>query len=77
MTKLTFHAIIKIQRNESEEIKMLMARTNEKSYLNNYNGEAWQVVELVEKRYPSGICKCVKFADGFIVKIERCEIDFF
>ena len=56
---------------------MLMARTNEKSYLNNYNGEAWQVVELVEKRYPSGIRKCVKFADGFIVKIEKCEIDFF
>ena len=55
---------------------MLMARTNEKSYLNNYMGEAWQVVEIVYKRFPSGVRKCVKFADGFIVKIERCEVDF-
>lgn len=55
----------------------LMARTNEKSYLNNYFGEAWQVVEIVYERFPSGVHKCVKFADGFIVKIERCEVDFF
>lgn len=49
------------------------ARTNEKSYLNNYKGEEWQRVKEVFCRYPSGYRKCYQFPDGFICKADRCE----
>ena len=52
----------------------IYARTDRKSYLNDYQGEQWQEVSLTTKRFPSGVCECVQFADGFIVKKEFCEI---
>lgn len=54
-------------------IQMMMARTSEKSYLNNYKGESWAVVSEVYRHFPSGLRKCYKFPNGFCVKIERCE----
>lgn len=53
---------------------MLIARTNERSYLNNNKGEDWAPVTLVRRYYPSGLRKCYKFPDGFIVKVEYCEV---
>lgn len=55
-------------------MKKIYARTNERSYLNNFNGEDWQEVEEVRRHYPSGFRKCYKFADGFICKADRCEV---
>lgn len=52
----------------------LMGRTSEKSYLNNYKGESWQEVKECYGYYPSGCRKCVKFPDGFKVKVELCEL---
>ena len=52
----------------------LYARTNEKSYLNGFNGEEWQEVQECRHWFPSGNRKCVRFADGFVCKVERCEI---
>ena len=52
---------------------MLMARTNEKSYLNNYKGEDWAPVKVVYKYFPSGQRECYKFPSGFCVKVEYCE----
>lgn len=52
----------------------MMARTVEKSYLNNYQGESWQEVKTCYGYFPSGRRECVQFPDGFKVKVERCEI---
>ena len=52
----------------------LMAKTNEKSYLNNFKGEEWQEVTECMAMFPSGKRPCVRFADGFICKINRCEV---
>lgn len=56
---------------------MYYARTNEKSYLNAFKGEPWQAVEIVQKRFPSGLKKCAKFPNGFTVKLELCEVEEF
>lgn len=53
---------------------MLIARTNEKSYLNNYRGEDWAPVTVTYMHYPSGYRKCYEFPDGFRVKAELCEV---
>lgn len=52
----------------------MMARTAEKSYLNNFNGETWQEVKTCYRYFPSGCRECVRFPSGFCVKVERCEI---
>lgn len=52
----------------------LMAKTNEKSYLNNFKGENWQEVSECFGYFPSGRRECVRFPDGFVCKIERCEV---
>jgi hypothetical protein len=52
----------------------MYARTNEKSYLNNYQGEDWQVVTTIYHRYPSGLRECVRFADGYVCKVDRCDV---
>lgn len=51
-----------------------MARTNEKSYLNNYKGESWQEVSIIKRHLPSGYRECVQFSDGYCVKVELCEV---
>ena len=51
----------------------IYARTTEKSYLNNFQGEDWQEVTECFRYFPSGKRLCYKFASGFIVKKERCE----
>ncbi len=53
---------------------VLMARTNEKSYLNNYKGENWAIVKEGTGFYPSGKCKTVTFPSGYKVKADRCEL---
>ena len=50
------------------------ARTNEKSWMNNYQGEDWQEVSLTCACYPSGRREAVRFADGYVCKVDRCEI---
>ena len=50
------------------------ARTNEKSWMNNYQGENWQEVSLTYAWYPSGRRETVRFADGCVCKVDRCEI---
>lgn len=50
------------------------ARTNEKSWMNNYQGEDWQEVSLTSAWYPSGRREIVRFADGYVCKVGRCEI---
>lgn len=50
------------------------ARTNEKSYLNNFQGETWQEVSLTTAWYPSGNRESVRFPSGFVCKADRCEI---
>ena len=50
------------------------ARTNEKSFLNNYQGEGWQAVTIISKRFPSGVYECAVFPNGHIVRTNRCEI---
>lgn len=50
------------------------ARTNEKSWMNNYQGEDWQEVSLTYAWYPSGRREAVRFADGYVCKVGRCEI---
>lgn len=52
----------------------MYARTNERSYLNNYKGESWQVVTTTYNYYPSGRRECVRFPSGFECKADRCEI---
>ena len=52
----------------------LMARTDNKSYLNNYKGEDWAPVIECYQSFPSGIRKCVRFPDGYKVKVEDCEL---
>lgn len=52
---------------------MMMARTSEKSYLNNYQGEDWSPVHVVYRYFPSGRRKCYQFPSDFCVKVERCE----
>ncbi len=54
-------------------IKMMMARTSEKSYLNNYKGEDWAVVREVHRHFPSGWRRCYQFPSGYCVKVELCE----
>lgn len=50
------------------------ARTNEKSWMNNYQGEDWQEVSLTYAWYPSGRREAVRFADGYVCKVGRCEM---
>ena len=50
------------------------ARTNEKSWMNNYQGEDWHEVSLTSAWYPSGRREIVRFADGYVCKVGRCEI---
>lgn len=50
------------------------ARTNEKSWMNNYQGEDWQEVSLTYAWYLSGRREVVRFADGYVCKVDRCEI---
>ena len=50
------------------------ARTNEKSWMNNYQGEDWQEVSLTSAWYPSGRREAVRFADEYVCKVDRCEI---
>lgn len=50
------------------------ARTNEKSWMNNYQGEDWQEVSLTYAWYPSGRREAVRFTDGCVCKVDRCEI---
>ena len=50
------------------------ARTNEKNWMNNYQGEDWQEVSLTSAWYPSGRREVVRFADGYVCKVDRCEI---
>lgn len=54
----------------------LMARTNAKSYLNNYSGEGWAPVTECYRRFPSGNRLCVRFPDGFVCKADRCELAY-
>ena len=50
------------------------ARTNKKSWMNNYQCEDWQEVSLTSAWYPSGRREVVRFADGYVCKVDRCEI---
>lgn len=50
------------------------ARTDEKSWMNNYQGEDWQEVSLTSAWYPSGRREAVRFADGYVCKADRCKI---
>lgn len=54
----------------------LMARTSEKSYLNNYKGEDWAEVKECRSWFPSGLRQCVKFPSGYVVKVDRCELAY-
>jgi len=51
----------------------LYARTNEKSYLNDFQGEDWAVVKEVFRWFPSGRRLCFQFPSGYVVKADRCE----
>ncbi len=53
---------------------VMMAKTSEKSYRNNYQGEDWAVVSTCYNFYPSGRRECVRFPSGFECKIDRCEV---
>lgn len=52
----------------------IYARTNNKSWMNNYQGEGWQVVTLTHSFFPSGRRECVRFPNGYMPKVEDCEI---
>lgn len=52
----------------------IYARTNNKSWMNNYQGEGWQVVTLTHGFFPSGQRECVRFPSGYAPKVEDCEI---
>lgn len=52
----------------------IYARTNNKSWMNNYQGEDWQVVTLTHGFFPSGRRECVQFPSGYMPKVEDCEI---
>lgn len=52
----------------------MMARTNEKSYLNGYKGEDWAEVTTCYNRFSSGRKECVKFPSGFECRVDRCEV---
>ena len=54
----------------------LMARTSEKSYLNNYKGENWAPVTECRRWFPSGNRLCVRFPSGFVCKVDRCELAY-
>ena len=50
------------------------ACTNEKSWMNNYQGEDWQEISLTSAWYHRGRREAVRFADGYVCKVDRCEI---
>lgn len=50
------------------------ARTNEKGWMNNYQGEDWQEISLTSAWYLSGRREVVRFADGYVCKVDRFEI---
>lgn len=52
----------------------IYARTNNKNWMNNYQGEDWQVVTLIHIFFPSGRRECVRFPNGYAPKVEDCEI---
>lgn len=52
----------------------IYARTNNKSWMNNYQGEDWQVVTLTHGFFPSGRRECVRFPSGYTPKVKDCEI---
>ena len=54
----------------------LYARTSQKSYLNNHQGEDWQEVRETQAPYPSGWRDVVEFQDGFRCKVEYCELAY-
>lgn len=53
---------------------IMMAKTTEKSYLNNYQGEDWAEVKPGYGYYPSGRRETVTFPSGFKCKADRCTI---
>lgn len=52
----------------------MMARTNQKSYLNNYKGETWTEVKSSIGFYPGGCRETITFPDGFKCRIDKCEV---
>ena len=46
----------------------IYARTNNKSWMNNYQGEDWQVVTLTHGFFPSGRRECVRFPAATCLK---------
>ena len=55
-------------------IDYVVVRTAQKSYLNNFQGEDWQIAPVFWKRYPSGNHQAVRFKSDFVAKLSDCEI---